>query len=202
MSTWLGDAGFQQNLLAGSIFFVLELTLVIWLLPIFIQRHLDRSWAPSRKRMWRSAELAIASIPQNVRRMTRNPDDYKPGDFVSLMDRARTRLLEVMQTYAPALDPGLVDQWNTLLDAFERFYVQVRFFEMPKVLSQDTAQKRLALVQSFRDLQQTAGSKELLAAPGDENAASLTPAQKLDEALTRLQRIILHETTVASGSRQ
>jgi hypothetical protein len=189
MFSWFSDTGFQQNLAAGLIILLLEVALVVVLIPILLKWYLDRRWAPSRRRMWRSADRAVLSIYHNLKGLARRKEGYSIGDFVELMDSTRARLMGVMQTYAPALDPELLGEWNEVLDKFEALYTRVRFFEMPRMLSSGTSKKLAHVRQTFEELREVT-SRQL---QEGEDGGKRVRMQEFDEAMETLKKVVLKD---------
>ena len=107
----LKNSDFQSNLLAGLIFFVAELALVVTLLPMFIQRRLDLRWQPARKKLWEELDKEIVALAnvlsESVGRLNTKTIDV--DDVLSEVRSFNRRLSDVVPVYAMALDPKLME---------------------------------------------------------------------------------------------
>ena len=50
---------FLLNLAAGGVIFVLEVVLIVMLLPLFLQRRLDKRWKPVREAIARAFDRSV-----------------------------------------------------------------------------------------------------------------------------------------------
>lgn len=114
----ISSRDFLLNLGAGAVIFVLEVVLITALLPWFLQRRLDKRWAPVREAIAYAFEVSVAQYA-GVMRMAAERSSRKDLGIESmdeLLKGVHEDLLEKFSTYSAALTPELASRSADLLN--------------------------------------------------------------------------------------
>lgn len=112
----LSSPDFRMNLLAGALFFALELLLVVLLLPALIQRRLDRRWLPTRRGFVRSLPNPMRVFLQAVELDRQFQADEKGVPGWDDWGEGIGMLQDRVQTYSACFNPEMAADVAMLLE--------------------------------------------------------------------------------------
>lgn len=95
----ISSRDFLLNLAAGGVIFVIELSLIVALLPWFLQRRLDRRWIPARAAMAVEFARHINQIAIDLEKYKKTPETALEAivAYEKIIARAREGIASTLQ---------------------------------------------------------------------------------------------------------
>jgi hypothetical protein len=118
----IASKDFLANLLAGSVFFVLELWLLVLLLPRLVQERLDHRWRIPRKSLCLGVARCLQDVRHHLLRMSDlNKSGKKPSylELSELSQRPVQDLMGIVQTYNAAMTPEMAENIAFIIHYFK-----------------------------------------------------------------------------------
>lgn len=111
-------------MIAGGVIFVLEVALLTYLVPKYLDRWECNRWVPARKRLCHVLSLAVSRYVTAV-----DPASFKPDDrdtFYTNISDVEQEIARVVQAFGAALDAQLMDHCGQLIHETSKLKMYLR----------------------------------------------------------------------------